>query len=57
MRWPDVIPPLTLSSITFEPLVRFKKSWAFWKALEMGYVIVLKRKKKLKKVLTPPPGP
>ena len=42
--------------MTFEPLVRFQKSWAFWKALEMGYVIVLKRKKNEKKCLPPPPS-
>ena len=41
---PAVIPPLTLLAITFEPLVRFQKSWTFWKALELGYQIVSKRK-------------
>ena len=49
-----VIPPLTLLAITFEPLIRFKKSWTFWKALELGYQIVSKRKKSEKKCITPP---
>ena len=38
------IPTLALSAITFEPLVRFQKSWAFWNALELGYMMVLKKK-------------
>ena len=33
-----VIPPLALSAITFEPLIRFQKFLAFWKALELGYI-------------------
>lgn len=54
---PDVIPSLMLSVITFEPIIRFRKSWAFWKALEMGYLIVLKIKKYVKSALLPPRGP
>ena len=50
---PAVIPCLTLSDITFEPLVRFQKSWAFWKALEKGYLMVSKRKNLKKKALPP----
>ena len=53
---PAVIPPLTLLAITFEPLIRFKKSWTFWKALELGYQIVSKRKKSEKKCITNPPN-
>ena len=53
---PAVIPCLALSDITFEPLVRFQKSWAFWKALEKGYLMVSKRKKSEKKGFTPPSG-
>ena len=34
--WLVVICPCALAAITFEQVVRFKKSWAFWKALEMG---------------------
>ena len=29
--WPSIIYPLTLSVISPEPLVRFRKFWAFWK--------------------------
>ena len=53
---PAVIPPLALSAITFEPLVQFKKSWAFWKALAKGYLMVSKWKN-LKKSAWLPPGP
>ena len=42
--WPGVIHPCALTAITFEPLVRFQKSWAFWNALELGYMMVSKKK-------------
>ena len=54
---PAVIPCLALSDITFEPLVRFQKSWAFWKALEKGYLMVSKRKNLKKRPYPPPQGP
>ena len=36
---PDVIPPLTLSAITFDLKTLAQKVIPFWKALEIGYLI------------------
>ena len=41
---PDVIPPLALSAITFDSETLAQKVIPFWKALEIGYLIVSKLK-------------
>ena len=38
--WLEVIPPLALSAITFEPLNWFKKFWEFWKLESCGFQMV-----------------
>ena len=38
-------PALTLSAITFDSETLAQKVIPFWKALEIGYLIVLKREK------------
>ena len=44
---------IPMVSTKFSKIIeKFQKSWAFWKALEMGYLIVLKRKKSEKKCIT-----